>query len=218
MLRLAKTRTSPRRLAWALAGLALLVAACETPPAGAPSVAEVRAAKTRGEMLRVTTLEPLRCTWSRPGRELCVWRLGDRNSAWYALSESIGTRYRVNLICEFPTDGGPAERECLILPAASPPTTGSAAKRVRVTAAEAQRQLDAATTAWEISELVGDAPQRCSAVDAQTQFCVWQASTQTRGFAVLVQLLERRARVQISCTLPADGSARDAGTCRAQAL
>ena len=203
-----------RRLAFALLALALL--ACETAPPGAPAAGDVLAAKTRGEMLRATTLDPQRCTWSRDGFEICVWQLGDRNAAWYDLAKSIQTRYRVNLICEFADGGKQRERDCLALPAASPPTTGNKAARVRIGAAEAQSQLDAARTAWEISELVGDAPTRCSKVDDATQFCVWHANNKTRGFPTLLALLESRARVQLSCTLPADGSPRAQGSCKAQ--
>jgi hypothetical protein len=196
--------------------IALLAVACESAPQGAPTLADIQGAKTRGEMLRVTTLEPARCTWSRVGFEICVWKLGDRNGAWYPLKESIDTRYRVNLICEFPADGKPTERDCLVVPAAAPPTTGSGKRRVRVSAAEAQGQLDAAGTVWQVTQLVGDSPQRCSAVDANTQFCVWKADGHTSGFGVLVKLLESRARVQLSCTFPADGSARAPGSCRAE--
>jgi hypothetical protein len=197
---------------------ALLALACNTTPAGAPAAADVLAAKTRGEMLQVTTLDPQRCTWSRAGFELCVWKLGDRNSAWYTLAESLGTRYRVNLICEFPTGGGPRERDCVAVPAASPPTTGSGARRVRITTSEAQAQLDAAKTAWELTSLVGDVPARCSKVDDATQFCVWQASNHTRGFATLMRLLDKRARVQLSCRLPHDGGPREPGSCRTEAF
>ena len=122
----------------------------------------------------------------------------------------------MNLICEFPSDGTAMERDCLILPAASPPTTGNGRRRVRVTREEAQSQLDTASSAWQLTQLVGDAPVRCSATDASTQFCVWQANNHTLGFATLLPLLESRARLQLSCTLPSDGSPRAPGSCRAQ--
>jgi hypothetical protein len=209
---------SGRSLGRAAAIAALLALGCNSTPAGAPAAADVLAAKTRGEMLQITTLEPQRCVFSRPGFEQCVWKLGDRNSAWYTLAESIDTRYRINLICEFAMGGGPRERDCVAIPAASPPTTGSSKRRVRISASEAQSQLDAAKTAWDLTWLVGDAPMRCSRVDDANQFCVWQATGHTRGFATLVRLLESRARVQLSCTLPADGSPRAAGSCRAEAF
>ncbi len=145
-------------------------------------------------MLQVTTLDPARCTWSRAGYEVCVWKLGDRNGAWYALAESIPTKARVNLICEFPANGAPRERECAPLPAVSPPTTGSSSRRVRISASEAQSRLDAAGTVWELTMVVGDVPERCSNVDANTKFCVWRATGHTQGFATLVPLLEKRAR------------------------
>lgn len=200
----------------ALAG-ALAAPGCETPaPPGAPTVAEVQAAKTKGAMLRVTTLEPARCTWSRPGFELCVWKLGNRDSAWYALAASIETDAKVNLVCEQPLDGTPRQGDCLVMPALSPPTTGNPKSRVRISRSEAESRLDAARTVWQLSELVGDAPERCSPVDASTQFCVWQASNHTAGFPTLVSLLDSRARVRLSCSLPADGGPRAGGTCRAE--
>jgi hypothetical protein len=198
----------------AVLAISLLVLACVSPPPAGPPLAEIQAAKTRGAMIQATTLEPARCTWSRAGFEICVWKLGNRNGAWYPLSESIGTRYRVNLICEFPSDGKPTERDCLVLPAASPPTTGG--DPVRVAREEAQRQLDAASTAWQVTQLVGDAPERCSAVDANAQFCVWRADVHTVGFPILLAFLESRARVQLSCSFPTDGSPRAPGSCRAQ--
>jgi hypothetical protein len=207
-------RSAQQGLAAALA--VLITAACETPPPGGPTVADIQGAKTKGEMLRLTTLEPARCSWSRPGFELCVWQFGDRQSAWYALAASIATHYRVNLLCELPTDGTPRDRDCLVLRAASPPTTSSSKHRLRISASEAQSRLDAATTVWQVSQLVGDAPLRCSALDPSTQFCIWQANTRTEGFAVLVKLLDSRARVRLSCSFPADGSPRTAGTCRAE--
>jgi hypothetical protein len=204
-------------IAGALAAIAISALACvNTAPPGAPTAEEVLAAKTRGEMLRVITAEPLRCPASRDGWEICVWQLGDRNAAWYALAQTLGTHYRVNVICEFPSGGGARERDCLALPAASPPTQGKSPKRLHTSPAEAQAQLDAARTIWELSALVGDAPVRCSSVDERSRFCVWQATNRTKGFATLLPLLEKRARLQLSCTLPADGSQRAPGSCRAQ--
>ena len=196
----------------ALLGAALL--ACESAPPGAPSAADVLGAKTRGELLQVTALDP-RCAGSRAGYEICVWKLGDKNSAWYALAESIDTGYRVNVICEFPSDGRPRERDCLVVEAVSRSTAGSSG-RGRARREQAQALLDAAGTAWQITELVGDAPQRCSMIDDASRFCVWQATGHTRGFATLVKLLESRAPVQIACTIPEDGSSRAPGSCRVE--
>lgn len=206
-----------RRLLLALVTVAVLgEASCTNPtPPGAPAAADVLAAKTRGEMLRTTTLEPTRCTWSRPGFEVCAWLLGDRNAAWYALADSIDTRARVVLICEFPTNGGARERDCVVHPAASPPTTGNSPKRVRLTRADAQARLDAATTVWAVSDLVGDAPARCSEIDADAQFCVWELTQRTHGFGSLLPLLDERARLQLSCSF-ARASGERVEVCRAQ--
>ena len=201
----------------ALLAVALLAAGCANPvPAGAPTAAEILQARTRGEMLRVTTLEPLRCPASREGWEICVWQLGDRHAAWYALAEALRTSSRVNLICEFPSGGGARERDCLTMAAASLPTLGWGRSRLRAGAAEAQAQLDTARTVWDVTALVGDAPVRCNLVDAGTRFCVWQATERSQGFAVLLPLLEKRARLQLSCSFPVDGSPRGPGSCRAQ--
>jgi hypothetical protein len=195
--------------------LLLALAGCETAPPGAPGAQEILAAKTKAQLLRATTLEPTRCVWSRPGYELCAWQLGDRNAAWYALADTIGTRHRVNLICELRLDDAPRERACLVVPAASPPTTGSSRSRIRISPAAAQSALDAATNVWELSELVGDVPERCHDVAAETKLCVWRANRRTHGFATLRPLLESRAPVQLSCELPADGSDRAHASCRA---
>jgi hypothetical protein len=193
--------------------------ACETgtAPPGAPTVEEILEARTKGEILRVTTLEPLRCVDVRTGYEICAWQLGDRHAAWYPLAQALGNKSaRVNLICEFPAGGGARERDCLALPARSVSTRGWGKQRLAAGAAEAQAQLDAVRTVWDVSALVGDAPARCSPVDASTRLCVWSLNQRTQGYALLLPLLEKRARLQLSCAFPADGGPRGPGSCRAQ--
>lgn len=201
----------------ALIAVALAALGCQSAaPAGAPAAEDILLARTRGELLQVTTLEPLRCAPSREGWELCVWQLTDRHAAWYPLADALGNQNaRVNLICEFPNGGGARERDCLALSAVSAPTQGWGKQRLRAGAAEAQARLDAARTVWDVSALVGDVPARCSLIDAGTRLCVWNLNNRTQGYAVLLPLLEERARLQLSCTFPVDGSPRGPGTCRA---
>jgi hypothetical protein len=177
--------------------------------------------------VRLTTFPPVRCTWSRPGYELCSWRFSKRDPAWWTLAPSIGTRHQVNLVCEFPRDGSPAERECDVYPrAAQPfrevvgaaggtleqrPARGDAARRT-----PAWQQLGTARTPLQMSRLIGDAPDRCLPIDARTQLCAWESGKAQWGYELLAAAAEAEGRVLLTCHFPSDGSERAKDACRAE--
>jgi hypothetical protein len=209
---------------------ALLVVGCASAPTDAPPLAEFEAAARKGDIVRLTGLAPLRCTWSSPGQELCTWRLANRDKAWWTLAPTVGTKYQVNLVCEFPTDGSAVARACSVHPrkalpvAPLPPVASrgdsSAPERDPGAAAlrsEAQRQLDAAENVAQMTGLVGDVPDLCGATAIGEQSCVWNAGHQTQGYELLAATIATRQRVRLSCTFPSDGGPRASGSCSVEA-
>lgn len=203
---------------------------CAGPPPDAPPLAEFEAAERKQDIVRLTGLAPARCGWSRPGMELCTWRLANRNSAWWTLAPTVGTEYQVNLVCEFPSDGSPRARACNVYPRKSrsvtrTPSVASAgasseaaqpspelgAEEAR---SEAQRQLDAAETVAQMTALVGDAPDRCATAADGEQRCFWTAGNQTLGYELLAATIGASKRVQLDCSFPGDGGPRAPGSCR----
>jgi hypothetical protein len=231
--RRAGRRGGRRRVAAVLAGTWL--GACASAPPDAPPLADFEAAERKDDVIRFTGFAPTRCTWSRPGNELCSWRLANRNGAWWTLAPTLPTEYQLNLVCEFPSDGSRRAKPCAIYPrksrpfTATPPvaTAGSDADRSYRASApegdgdlareEAQGSLDAARTVREIVELVGDAPELCVSVGERSQECVWNAGNQTLGYELLAATIDTDERIQLHCTFPEDGSPRAAGSCRIDA-
>jgi len=226
-----------RSLRAALVPAALLGAACASPPADAPPLADFEAAGRKQDIVRLTGMPPTRCTWSRPEAELCTWRLANRDSAWWTLAPTVDTKYQVNLVCEFPTDGSAAARACTVFPrkslpvAALPQVASRSAWAATDTRApepsrepgagdsrsEAQHQLDEAETVAQMTALVGDVPDRCEALSDGRQFCTWKAGNQAQGYELLAATIGTSKRVQLSCTFPSDGRPRASGSCRVEA-
>jgi len=221
----------------ALAPAALLAVACASAPPDAPPLADFEAAERKGDIVRLTGMPPTRCTWSAPDVELCTWRLANRDSAWWTLAPTVATKYQVNLVCEFPTDGSAAARACAVFPRKSLPVAvlPQVASRSAWAASEphapepprepsagdsrneAQRQLDEAETVGQMTALVGDVPDLCEAASDGRHFCVWSAGHQSQGYELLAATIDTRKRVQLSCAFPSDGGPRASGSCRVEA-
>jgi hypothetical protein len=212
-----------------VAAVFVLAAACASRPPPGPSLDEFRAARSQGDVVRLTTEPPVRCSWSRPGHELCTWRFGNGDSAWWVLAPSVETPHQVNFVCEFASDGSPGERECEVIPRiaeefrGTPPVSsrprGTRGARRNPPAAnpeEAWGEIESARTASEMTRFVGDVADRCAAVDAHTQLCTWEAGTAHRGYEVLAVAAGSDSWIALSCAFPSDGSERAAGTCRAE--
>ena len=228
-----RRRGRSRPVVAAVAGAWLL--ACASVPPEAPPLADFAAVRRKDDVIRFTGFAPTRCTWSRPGNELCSWRLANRNGAWWTLAPTLPTEYQLNLVCEFPSDGSPRAKPCAIYPRKSRPFTatapvaaaGSDAERSYRAPApegegdlareEAQRALDAVGTVREVVELVGDAPDLCVRVGERSRECVWNAGNQAQGYELLAATIDTDERVQLHCTFPEDGSPRAAGSCRIDA-
>ena len=213
-----------------LVAMFVLAVACASRPPAGPSLDEFRAARSQGDVVRLTTQPPVRCSWSRPGYELCTWRFGNRDSAWYVLAPSIETPHQVSFVCEFPSDGSRGERECEVIPriaekfqgtpAVSSSPRGTRGARRNAPAPnpeEALREIETARTATEMTRFVGDVADRCAAVDAHTQLCTWEAGKAHRGYELLAVAAGSDSWVALSCAFPSDGSDRAAGTCRVEA-
>lgn len=213
-----------------LVAVFVLAAACASRPPAGPSLEEFRAARSQRDVVRLTTQPPIRCSWSRPGHELCTWRFANRDSAWWVLAPSIETPHQVNFVCEFPSDGSRGERACEVIPrtaeefrgtppvASSPRKTRGARRNPAAPNPEAAwREIETARTASEMTRFVGDVADRCAAVDAHTQLCTWEAGKAHRAYEVLAVAADTDSWVALSCAFPSDGSDRATGTCRAEA-
>jgi hypothetical protein len=193
------------------------------------------AQRTRADLEVFLGGAPARCIASTAGLELCEWQLGDRASAWKPLARSIDTRARINVLCELPADGSSrAPGSCSAYPRESdhspwalpnlhPSRRGDAsvadrrAARERV-AQRAEATLAQASTLLEISRLIGQAPDQCLPPQSGIRTCLWRATSRTLGHGMLAATIEapRRKKLRLECRLPADGSAREAGSCEVE--
>jgi len=195
-----------------------------------PTIEEFDAARTKGEMIRFIGKLPRVCAPSRAETELCGWQLRNRDASWKPLSQAAQTRHPINLLCEFPTQGGPrAEQSCTVISRKSrdfdPEKTrrafpGEALEAEMRTAPdedprawEAHRVLSTARDLRALSLLVGDAPTRCATVSARDQLCYWHLSNQASGHETLAAIPDTRGRAWLACELPLDGSSRSANSC-----
>ena len=216
---------------------AIAVAGCAKAPTDPPRLEDFESARRMDEVIRFVDSTPDRCTWSRPNHEICSWRLGNREKAWWTLAPTVHTDYQVNVLCELAIDGSPSERACEVYPRksgafpATAPVAAAGAPESSVpaglpsaesaharSAESAQRALDEARSVWEVSDLVGDAPDHCFAADGESQVCVWNAGNQVRGYAILAAIADTSERVRLSCSFPSDGSPRAWESCRVGVL
>jgi hypothetical protein len=91
------------------------------------------------------------------------------------------------------------------------------AARERV-ARRANATLAEARTLLEISLLIGEAPDECSPAEPGIRVCLWRATSRTRGHGMLAATIEApsRKKLRLECRLPADGSAREPGSCKVE--
>ena len=205
-------------------------AAREAPP---PSIGQLLLGAATEEALsaRVGT-PPALCLPSRPGRRLCQWELGKKQVGWKPLAAAVGTRDKLNLICELPADGSRRAGEtCAGFPRRSNkhlyelPTTGRGygedswrARTMRVREryqARARRQLTSSRTLTELSLFVGALPHSCFPLDDSSQSCLWRTSNHTYGHGTLVEFLgaPKSKKIRLTCVLPTDGELRAEESC-----
>ncbi len=171
-----------------------------------------------------------RCVSVSPRSSICVWALSKRQEGWRPLASALGTRDRLNLICEFPLDGGARSKDsCSVHSQRSSrkyyrtfksKTKGQRKRpdaRTEANTVAAQELIDNARTAFELSTLVGDAPYQCNEVLSH-MLCVWKTDARTYGHGTLAMTIGASfsKKVRLSCTLPINSEPRDPNSCAAQ--
>ena len=188
--------------------------------------------QTLSEMILFVGAGPQRCVPVSPESLICVWALSRRQSGWRPLSSALGTGDQLNLICEFPVREGPrTEESCSVhaqrssreyyrrLAAKKRGHRNGPIKRYRseLQQAKAQERIDNARTAFELSTLVGDAPNQCNWLPPRT-FCIWKTDAGTYGHGTLALSIGTsfHKKVRLGCSLPLSNAPREPQTCNAQ--
>lgn len=172
--------------------------------------------ETISQMVEFVDTLPDRCVPATASSVVCVWSLDSVDAGWQLLNPILGTKWMINIVCEFPSDETARSLgSCSAHHRASNRDywQGRSDKRVRH---DARVLLDGATTAFELSTVVGDAPRTC-VVDATRSRCTWATSNNTYGHGTMA-VLARAAfgnKVLLICSLPADGSPRLQTDCSA---
>jgi hypothetical protein len=185
---------------------------------------------TKQQLSNYLDKDPFLCAGIGAGREICTWRLGNRDPAWSALTGSVPTEDRINVVCELSTpDGALAPQDCSIHPRRSnryawKPNRGSTKQRMNRQAVshremrERQQRAEAivaaARTPLELSRVVGQGPTRCVGAGTGQWRCTWNATAQTWGQGTLMMVLDTSVhdKITMTCVLPESGP-RDADAC-----
>lgn len=207
----------PRCLGISWVSIALIGAGCAPAPKQHDS-GTLSEATTKIEVVRFLSKAPGICVPSRRGFELCSWRAIERDrAAWHQLAASIGTRDRLNLLCEFPDDRAPrAPGSCSLHPRRSKefeasPEASAALGATPENAAAAT--LNAAGSLIEVSKLVGDAPDSCSATGPSASLCVWRVSNRCEGWGLLAAVVDTTEQVVLVCEFSRETGDRVPGSC-----
>ena len=225
-----------------LGWLSLLVFATGSPAraAGPAEAARQSVEAARGGLAQHRTLpdvsafigsQPARCSEVPGGATICVFRLSKQEPGWWALASALDTGDRLNLVCEFPANDAPrAEDSCSVHPQRSnrshyrallpgrksgSRTPKSIQRRAEEElSAEAQQTLASARTAFELSTLVGDAPNDCRS-GKQGSLCTWRTTAATYGHGTLAMTIRApfQKKVRMMCRLPHGGMPREADSC-----
>lgn len=199
-----------------------LAAACvacgSADPKGIASVDELA---TKAEIVDFAGAEAVRCVFSAPGLELCTWRVVEGDAAWDALSDAGAGGGDLNLVCELPLDGSArADGSCRTHVRSAQAAGGGSLPPVGAAGSlesrrDAERKLGEALSVRAISDLVGDAPERCK-TGAQVQTCEWSVDEGAAAYGLLAVLVDDAgsgSAVRLSCIVPLDGAARAANSC-----
>ncbi len=189
----------------------------------------------KDELDRFVGALPASCIRNSPTTELCEWQAGDRLPGWPPMARAIGTRDRVNLICELYLSGAPREPgSCTVHPRRSNRTAwesggrrtgkGSISKSER---AKIKRQNQRTADQWmadadtmlRMSRLMGAVPNECISRSAVEQMCTWRTTSRTFGHGSLAAWIDvsKSTKIRLQCALPKDGSTRAPNSCHAQA-
>jgi hypothetical protein len=171
--------------------------------------AEPVAKGSRTDVEKVAGTDPDRCIASGVGREMCRWKLAGalyRSNAATPAEKPGG----VYLLCDRPLDPDSEEKSSCSVHDRTPGARDLPA--VSATPGEtAENPLDGAETLSDLSRLMGDIPDSCSAGPG-IQACVWSVS----------ELAAKRLEIddvaavydfELSCALPLDGHERGRDSC-----
>jgi len=186
--------------------------------------------RTEVDMIYFVGEVPTDCTEVPGATDICSWRLSKRQEGWYPLAKALHTGDRLNLICEFPADeSARAKNSCSVhaqrsnrsyLRQSLQTYKGASKVRSRKTTTRAKMKVPAkallatSRTAFELSTLVGDAPDKCR-IRKTGSFCSWLAAKDTYGHGTLALIADASFgdQVRLSCALPSDGSPRAPDSC-----
>lgn len=181
------------------------------------------------EMVVFAGANPERCVPVDRPTVICVWSLSRQEVGWAPLATALDTGDRLNLVCQFPADGTPrAPASCSVHPRRSNRAWYRAQRHGHTSGARkskrsdddfeqgAQHLLDRAVTVFDLSTLVGDAPESCVFGDDEA-FCVWRTDASTYGHGTIALTIGASfsKKVTLSCRVPLAGGARSPDACTA---
>jgi len=190
--------------------------------------------RTELDLIEFTGGIPDHCVEAPGALEICRWRLSKQEKGWRPLARALGTGDRLNLVCALPMDETPrAEDSCGVHSQRSnrnsvhldtykgkgkPKSYGP--PNYRKLRNQAQRLLAVSRTAFELSTLVGDAPNICR-IKKTRSYCSWLTDNHTYGHGTLAMIamtteIDFSDKIRLTCMLPADGSPRAEGSCTAK--
>jgi len=203
--------------------LALVGAGCSSPPLeprpGSEAAIE-RLLEQRSTAYAITQYVgqiPRFCFSTGNGTELCEWQVGNSDPGWSSLAEAIGTKDRINLLCEVLESGDArAPGSCTAHPRRSNRYSWKRNQRRTVQLRAAAKAIDSARTLTEMSRLMGSAPEGC-VTSPQEFHCLWRADDQTFGHGTLAVWIDvpLSKKIRLRCVFPSDGSFRDLESCAA---
>ena len=204
--------------------VALGGAGCQSPPVEPPIGSDISVEKrlaawtTAFEISQYVGPFPRICFQAGSGNELCEWQAGDRDPGWSSLAAAIGTRDRINVLCEVPQSGEPrAPGSCTAHPRRSNRYSWKWGEGQRaIHQKTAAKAFDNARSLTEMSRLMGSAPEGCVTSHAQL-ICLWRTDDQTFGHGTLAMWIRApiSKKIRLRCIFPLDGSPRGVESCSA---
>ena len=187
-------------------------------------------AQTQRDVSKFVGGPPIHCVNGAKDSTLCVWPLSKKQRGWWPLAGALRTGDRLNLICEFPANDEPRPNDScsvhsqrsnrgMIKGTTKVPTGGRMPRRVNNKSVAVKKMasqlLDQSKTAFQLSTLVGDAPDSCFNASASFMVCRWKTHNGTYGHGTLAHLIGTNFgdRVVLFCELPRDGSPRGPDSC-----
>ena len=214
----------PVALGASLALVALGASAAAHAQAAAAADAALSSQRRESELSRSLLSSPARCIRTDEATKQCVWRLGNRTSAWHPIAAAIGTDDRINVICTLPLhDEQRAARSCSAYPRRSDRmryVVGHSRRDRRKRADTAQRRerlrqgardrLARARGFDDLVALLGDLPITCAGVPGGDRTCVWKLDARTLGHGTVAAAagLPSSKKLRLDCVFDGAGALR----------